>query len=340
MTLNRCKRATSKCFTKSEFSQNIYERQNAIATGGGTAPPKPKEVKIEVTGPLLEVMQHFGNLITGLPAFDSDNHQSVYEQEELVFDESHLTEETTAQVDFEPIQRNVWSNARSETVVSLMDISISGTPNASVATAALPISGAPNASVATAAIPVQNQFFATSDQRRRRVNATNSQISAERHQFIEEERERARELHGLKKNALCSENELRLASMRAQNEIKILEIRRRNELRGKIYAKQEQFWDTLNAMVRNGLVRPAAARPQTIEVDQMHADQMHASTVALEIGQIANLEMSQNATEVEEEFEQHVQEIAIAANDSSDSISSNYDDPNDRDYEDYELYDE
>lgn len=87
-------------------------------------------------------------------------------------------------------------------------------------------STATNATKATSQAPPSNQFFPTAEQRRRRGLAINSPMSAERQQFIGEERDRAQELHELKKAALRSANERRLANMREQNRIKILEIGR------------------------------------------------------------------------------------------------------------------
>lgn len=361
-----------------------WEVQNAMATGGGPSVPKPKEIKIEVTGPLLEVKQHFGKLITGLQPFDSDYRQQVSVQQPLniAYDEvpsslvpaidSTATEveniandevpstlvqamdptasampnelspshssASTLLADFEPIERRLWTNARSETVTSGVDgestVRRSILDENTFATT-VPKTAAINTTNAISQAPTSSQFFPTTEQRRRRGRIINSQMSSERQQFIEEERERARELHELKKAALRSENERRLADMRELNEIKILEIRRRNQLRELIYGKQEKFWDSMIAMGQSAFARPS----QATQVGEPHASEAFQSRSQ----NFINIEVLQNASDLGEETEQHVEDLASAANvdDSEDSIQSNYDDPYDLDYiNDSDLYDE
>lgn len=67
-----------------------WERQNAVATGCGPAVAKPKAIKIEVTGPLLEVKKHFEKLITGLHPFDSDYNQQLSVQQPLIIVDGEL----------------------------------------------------------------------------------------------------------------------------------------------------------------------------------------------------------------------------------------------------------
>lgn len=57
------------------FEMRLYSKclsQNTTLTGGGPLVAKPKEVKIEPSGSILQVFQQFGHLMTGRVPFYSN----------------------------------------------------------------------------------------------------------------------------------------------------------------------------------------------------------------------------------------------------------------------------
>lgn len=59
-----------------------WERRNAMRTGGGKADPKPAQLKLEVTGALLQLQQVYGHAMSGMNGFDSDGISSESPQTE------------------------------------------------------------------------------------------------------------------------------------------------------------------------------------------------------------------------------------------------------------------
>lgn len=49
-----------------------WQRRNNVRTGGGPPEPKPAGLKLEITGTLLQLQQHFGHSMCGMDGFDCD----------------------------------------------------------------------------------------------------------------------------------------------------------------------------------------------------------------------------------------------------------------------------
>ena len=231
-----------------------WQRRNAMRTGGGKGEPKPVQIKLEVTGALLQLQQVYGHAMSGMNGFDCDGISSEPPQNEPPphqCDASDIEEEKLLNDLFNQIES---PNTEVLPIVGFADETTShddiGTPT--------------QLELPHAERPIEReQFFLTRTQQHRSYKPKNNKndlgVGELRRQFIIDERE-----HYL------VEHEMRIKQRKELHEAKLLEISGRCREREEIFKKQSRFGEIAIAAMENETQK--SNRPELVSIVKKKVD--------------------------------------------------------------------
>lgn len=278
-----------------------WQRRNALRTGGGPPDPKPSQIKIEVTGALLELQQLYGHAMSGMDGNDCDSLATQFRDSQS---QSEQTEETSSgeteipstiqqsdsidifAVDFEFLDTVPYEILHSEPIdnsCTLTETTTTVTKATTTAASAPGILPATTTSTASASqiMPAQQHFPTIAQQKQSRqrqrlakidngknekaqTDENRADVAEPRREFILAESDRYRVEHELRIEHRRLLHEKRMAAIISENDERLTEIRSRRTYDEAIHAKQLLFWDAaIAAVARNSLPTPIEQQQET-----------------------------------------------------------------------------